>query len=84
MFQFMPIFGQKLMIVLVSGIRLIQFVQRMNQGFGNETATVNAEMASGIRKTVIGRFKQRIGRAATTVFVFHGNSLDFAIAFSVT
>lgn len=49
MFQFMAELGQKIRIVLVTRISLVQFIQCVNKGFGNETATVNAEwpLASG-------------------------------------
>ena len=72
MFQFIAVLGQKTGIVLVTGISLIQFVQRVNQCFGNENAAVRTEMAMFIRLTVSGCFKQRI-RSAATVFLFHEN-----------
>jgi hypothetical protein len=46
--EFVIEFGDELRIALRGGVRLLEFVERSDQGFSDEDATVGAKMASGV------------------------------------
>jgi len=53
MLQFVVEFGQEFRIMLVSGIGVLQLIDRVGQCLGNETAAVNAEMTCKVRLVIV-------------------------------